>query len=58
MLALHSFTLNFGFSLRNAPSLCYERIITISNPKQKPAVLAKSIPGRKKQCGRAEGGRV
>lgn len=35
MLLLHSFTLNFGFSLRNAPSLCYERIITISNPKQK-----------------------
>lgn len=29
MLLLHYFTLNFGFSLRAAPSLCYERIITI-----------------------------
>lgn len=68
MLPLHSFTLNFGFSLRAAPSLCYERIIIrISNhtktdkkprwgrPEQEEAVLAAvGRVGGRVQCGLAE----
>ena len=56
MLPLHSFTLNFGFSLRAAPSLCYERIIIrISNHTKIDKKPRWGVRSRKKQCWRLWG---